>query len=179
MLLFCSCNENYSPKPRGYFRIDFPEKKYIHYSSAECPFSFSIPEYAYVEKDSNRGAEHCWMYVVFPKLNGQLYLTYKELKNDLFTYTEDSRNLVYRHTVKADAIDENRIVIADKNIYGMQYEIGGNAASNIQFYLTDSVHHFLRGSLYFYALPQSDSLAPVIAFVKKDIDEMIKTFRWK
>lgn len=172
-----ACKNDYSPKPRGYYRIELPEKKYKTYSSPDCPFSFDVPDYAVVLKDSNRLAEPCWFYISFPSLNGQLYFTYKPIQNNLFDLTEDSRNMAYKHTVKANAINENKI--KGNNLNGVLYDIGGNAASNMQFYLTDSVHHFLRGSLYFFAPPESDSLEPVVNFVKQDVKVFINSFKWK
>jgi gliding motility-associated lipoprotein GldD len=177
IIAFASCKNDYVPKPRGYFRINLPEKKYVHYASPQCPFSFDIPEYANVLQDTNRLAEPCWFYITFPTLNGQLYFTYKSVKNNFQKLTEDNRNMVYKHTAKASAINET--VISNNGVYGISYEIGGNAASNMQFYLTDSVNHFLRGSLYFYAPPQSDSLAPVINFVQEDVRVFINSFQWK
>lgn len=179
VVIISSCIKDYAPKPRGYFRIDMPEKKYIHYVSPDCPFEFDLPVYAEVKKDSNRLAEPCWMYVVFPSLNAQLYLTYKTINNDMEKYAEDSRTMVYKHTVKASAIDENVINNTQNHVHGIMYDIGGNAASNLQFYVTDSVNHFIRASLYFNAPPQSDSLAPSISFVRGDILRLVNTLKWK
>jgi gliding motility-associated lipoprotein GldD len=75
-----------------------------------------------------------------------------------------------------------QIAIRDPNrkMYGLIYEINGmSAASPYQFYLTDSTTHWLRGSLYFDAIPNNDSLAPVIDFVKTDIQHLFETIRWK
>jgi len=37
----------------------------------------------------------------------------------------------------------------------------------------------LRGALYFNEQPRLDSIQPVLDFVKKDIDVMIRSFKWK
>ena len=74
------------------------------------------------------------------------------------------------------------IAISDpaRKMYGLAYQIKGmGAASPYQFYLTDSTSHFMRGSLYFDAVPNNDSLAPVIEFVEKDIQHLFETIRWK
>lgn len=176
--VFSSCTKDYSPKPRGYFRIDLPQKKYIHYVPENCPFEFDIPTYAEIKYDTNRFAEPCWMYLVFPSINGQLYITYKPVTENLIKYTEEARSMVYKHTVKANAINE-KIIHTQNNAHGMLYDIGGNAASSVQFYITDSVKHYVRASLYFYAPPQADSLAPVISFVREDITHFIDSFKWK
>jgi gliding motility-associated lipoprotein GldD len=178
MLVFIACQKNHTPKPRGYFRIDMPERKYVLYENKSCTFQFEMPAYAEVKPDTNRFAEPCWIYVLFPTFNGQLYITYKSLKNDLATYAEGSRSLVYKHTVKANGIEET-VINTPNHVHGMLYDIGGNAASNLQFYVTDSVHHFIRGSMYFNVVPQSDSLAPVMQFLKEDIVHMINTLQWK
>ncbi len=176
--LVSSCQDTtYTPKPRGYFRIDFPHKTYKKYDSA-CPFTFEYPVYANVEVDDERNGEPCWLNVQFPKFNGTLHLSYKELKNNLQRYTEDSRTLTNKHIVKASAIDETPIKTPN-GVYGIKYDIEGNTASSVQFYVTDSVHHFLRGALYFNVQPQVDSLAPVIRFVEDDIDHIISTLNWK
>ena len=49
------------------------------------------------------------------------------------------------------------------------YEITGNAASHIQFHITDSTNNFIKGSLYFYAKPNYDSILPAVAYIKEDI----------
>lgn len=179
IMLVTACHPDYTPKPRGYFRIEFPEKKYVHFSNPGCPFSFDIPDYGIVIPDSGRFAEPCWMNLVFEVFNGEINMSYKPLNNNLNKFTEDSRTLVYKHTVRAEAIDERLISDPANNVYGLLYEIGGNAASSVQFYVTDSTSHFLRGALYFNVPPQSDSLAPVIEFIKEDVKHMIQSIRWK
>jgi gliding motility-associated lipoprotein GldD len=167
-----------TPKPRGYFRINFPEHTYKTFEPANCPYTFEIPTYATAIPDTNRFAEKCWYYLVLPKFNGQVYFTYKSLNNDLYEYTENTRTLVYKHTSRASSINENVITFSD-GVSGILYDIGGDAASPLQFYVTDSTSHFLRGSLYFNAPPNSDSIAPVLEFVKKDILHLLKTVKWK
>lgn len=179
VLAITSCHEaDYTPKPRGYYRIDFPKKEYKLYDGGTCPFKFEYPKYASVDIDSERDAQPCWLNVQFRSFNGTLHLSYKEVKNNLYQYTEDSRSLTDKHMVKASAIDETQIV-GQNHVYGVKYDIEGNTASAVQFYVTDSVQHFLRGSLYFNLPPQIDSLEPVIKFVEADIDHLINTFSWK
>lgn len=184
MIFFISCNDDYTPKPKGYFRISFPEHKYKLYDPAFCPFSFEIPVYAAIERDSvfldTIPENPCWMNLNFPEYNGSLYLSYKEInqQHGLEKLINDSHILTFKHTVKASGIDES--IISSKNhVYGLYYNIEGNAASNIQFFVTDSFNHFIRGSLYFNNTPNVDSLAPVIHFVEQDIRHMIGTLKWK
>ncbi len=178
-----SCTETFTPKPRDYFRIDLPEKSYLEYTSHACPFRFQYPAYASIERDSiffNEPAENpCWLNIDFKNLGGKIHLSYKEIneQNSLSKLLEDSHKLAFKHTRKAQYIDES-VLENDHGVSGILYEIGGNAASNAQFFLTDSVRHYIRGSLYFSSTPNEDSLAPVIKFVKEDMMRMFKSFEW-
>lgn len=166
-----------APKPRAYFRLSFPEKKYVAYDSA-CPFSFEIPTYSEIKKDDNYRAEPCWLNLNFPDLNGTLHLTYHEVHNDIDTLLDQTYELASKHQIKASGIEEKLVSRDSSKVYGLIYEIGGNAASSIQFFLTDSTKHFIRGALYFNVAPNTDSIAPVLDFVRKDVYHMIETFEW-
>jgi len=174
---FC-CKRHYTPKPSGYLRIDFPEKAYQIYNSS-CPFTFEYPLYGIIIPDSSKISEPCWMNIEFPQFGGKIHISYKPVRNNVNIYIEDSRTLAYKHTVKADAIRETLYTDDEKKVYGLLYEISGDAASSIQFYLTDSIRHFLRGSLYFNVQPNADSLAPVIDFFMEDIMHLVETLEWK
>src|ERR1035437_3399708 len=169
-----------TPRPFAYFRIDLPEKKYSVFSDA-CPFEFEYPSnYARVLADSEKNADPCWKNVVYPRFSAEINLSYKPIiGNNLEKYLDDSWALATRHQVKASGMPETPIRRDSAKVYGLMFEIEGNAASSLQFYVTDSTHHFLRGALYFYAHPNYDSLAPVIAFLKKDVERMITTLKWK
>jgi gliding motility-associated lipoprotein GldD len=175
---FAGCKHHYTPKPAGYLRIDFPEKAYQIYNSS-CPYTFEYPLYGKIVPDTSRIAEPCWVNIEFPQFAGKIHISYKPVKNNVNTYIEDCRTLAYKHTVKADAIRETLYTDDERKVYGLLYEIKGDAASNIQFYLTDSTRHFLRGSLYFNVKPNADSLAPVIDFFREDIMHLIETVEWK
>jgi gliding motility-associated lipoprotein GldD len=178
--LLSSCGSDYAPKPRGYYRIELPAKEYKHYSGA-CHYEFDIPTYAEVVPDSSRDTRPCWTNVVYKGLNGRIHISYYDIKSpEMFgNLIEDSRRLAFKHTVKAEGIDESRISNPKEKVYGLYYAIDGNTASSVQFFLTDSNKHFLRGALYFYTEPRQDSIQPVLNFVKEDIDVMLKTFKWK
>jgi len=175
-LFLLACGNNYTPKPRGYFRIDLPLKDYKQYTSS-CPYTFEYPAYTVVVTTNKD--EPCWLNIYYPKLDATIHLSYKEVEGNLSLLLEDTRTFVYKHTIKADAIEENLYSNAGKDVHGILYEIKGNAASAIQFYITDSTKHFIRGALYFNALPNKDSLAPVIEFVHQDILHLIETTEWK
>jgi gliding motility-associated lipoprotein GldD len=179
-ILISSCGSDYSPKPRAYFKIDLPEKKYQNYSS-DCLFSFEFPVYASVIPDKNKDAKPCWMDVYYPQFNGRVHLSYQSFstRKQFDSLVEDARTFAFKHTVKATAIDEAMISYPEKKVYGIYYSIDGNTASSVQFFLTDSTNNYLRGALYFNEQPRLDSIQPVLDFIKKDIDHMIKTFKWQ
>jgi gliding motility-associated lipoprotein GldD len=176
----CSGNHDYSPKPRGYFRIVFPKKEYQSYT-ANCPFTFIYPKYAYIEPDRHADAKPCWLNMQFPQFRGTLHLSYEHInsKKEFNELIEDAHKLSFKHTVKATSIDEGLIRYPGRRVYGIYYTIDGNAASSVQFFLTDSTRNYIRGALYFNTEPRLDSIQPVLTFVKKDVDLMIKSFRWK
>ena len=132
-----------------------------------------------MENDKNYRAESCWLNLEFPSLNGTLHLTYHPLNGDINEYLEETNELASKHQIKASGIEEKLVFRDSSKVYGLIYEIGGNAASSIQFFLTDSTKHFIRGALYFNVAPNTDSIAPVVDFVRKDIYHMIETFEWK
>jgi gliding motility-associated lipoprotein GldD len=179
-LTACSGDPVPTPKPRGYFNIDLPEKKYQTYAG-DCAFTFDYPVYGKVEPDRDKNAQPCWNNLVFPQFNGRLHLTYHKIdsKKHFTQLVEYARELAFKHTVKANSIDQKLISFPDKKVYGVYYAIDGNTASSVQFFLTDSVKNYFRGALYFNERPQYDSIQPVVNFVKKDIDVMINSFRWK
>ncbi|MCE9540926.1 MAG: gliding motility lipoprotein GldD [Bacteroidetes bacterium] len=179
-LVSCSSDDDdtIAPKPRSYFRLSFPEKKYVTYDSV-CPFTFEMPVYSHIDRDRNFRAEPCWLNLNFPTFNGTLHLSYKAVNGNIKEYLEDTYTLASKHQIKASGIEEQLISRDSNKVYGLIYEIKGNAASSIQFFLTDSTRHFIRGALYFNAIPNTDSIAPVLEFIKKDIYQMIATFKWK
>jgi len=178
LLIFTGCKKKYTPKPRAYFRIDLPEKKYQTFES-DCPYTFQYPVYANILNDQSKITEKCWINIDFNKIGGRIHISYKEVNNNITQLLEDSRNLAYKHSIKADAIHEQVFIKPDKKVYGILYEIEGNAASPVQFFLTDSTNHYVRGALYFNTEPNKDSLAPVIRFIKDDIIYFIESFEWK
>jgi len=177
LLSLTACKKKYLPKPRGYFRIDFPEKRYQYYKS-DCDYSFEYPVYGQIVKYNNAGGGPCWINIEFPPYKGKIHITYWPLENNLYQHVEDVRSLAYKHIIKADDIIENQITYPERNVYGIFYTIKGNTASSASFFITDSTRHFLSGALYFSVRPNSDSLGPVINFFKKDMQHLIKTFEW-
>ena len=176
--LLVSCGENYTPLPRGYFRIDFPEHTY-RLSDTTFPYYFEYPEYAELQNSPHNPDSMYWINVIYPQFKATVYLSYKNVDGNLITYLEDAYTLVSKHIPKADAINDSLIVDNERNIFGLTYKIeGSGAASPYQFFVTDSASHFLRGALYFDIVPNNDSLEPVIDFITDDIKHLINTLEW-
>ncbi len=174
-----SCNSHYTPKPRGYFRIDMPRHQYRTFDST-FPYRFDYPTYAHITDDRNAPRQKYWIDIRYPQYKATLHISYKVVHHNLRKYLEDSRKLVTKHIAKASAINDSLVIDPGRELYGMTYDIeGNNVASPYQFILTDSSRNFLRGALYFYVIPNNDSLEPVIQFIKDDIRHLIKTFHWK
>lgn len=179
VLVIASCGNSYVPKPKGFFRIDLPEKKYVLFDTT-YPFVFEYPLYSVIIPDTLKNAEPFWLNLYFPAFNGQVNVSYKNVENNLSKYTEDAYSLAMKHIPKASNIVEQNINYPENKVYGIIYDIEGTgAASAYQFYVTDSTENFMRGALYFNVTPNNDSLAPVISFLKKDISHMIETLKWK
>ena len=181
---FFGCKEKYTPKPRGYFRIDFPEKKYGK-SAENFPYFFDIPVYAVIESDYRNPEQPYWINVKVPANRAEIHISYYEMegnntqkRNLLGAYMEESRKLAYKHSIKANAIEEKLFLNHENQVFGTIYKIEGNAASPIQFFLTDSTRHFLRGALYIREVPNIDSLKPVIDFLETDVIRLIETTYW-
>ncbi|WP_343700328.1 gliding motility lipoprotein GldD [Chitinophaga sp.] len=184
LLLAACAQQGSTPKPRGYFRIDLPEKKYQTFNEPGYPYTFEYPVYAGIVKDTlffdEKAENPWWINIDFPSFNGKIYLSYKEIgaRNSLDKLINDAFKLTYKHTYKAESIEEQDIHTHHR-VHGLFYEVGGNAASAKQFYATDSGRHFLRGALYFYAPPNADSLAPLHRFLEEDMWHLVKTLQWK
>ena len=179
-----SCNTDYVQKPRGYFKIDLPQKQYQVFDQASYPYSFEYPVYGTVVKDSlffdQKTENEYWVNIEFPRFNGRIHLSYKEIGVNAFdSLVNDAFTMSYKqHTYKASAIQPEPFT-TPMGYGGVYFTLKGNAATGNQFFITDSTRHFLRGALYFNATPNADSLQPVNDFLKKDVEHLINTLRWK
>ncbi|SHM39152.1 gliding motility lipoprotein GldD [Chitinophaga sp. CF418] len=186
LLAFSACQQNYTPKPRGYFQINFPKREYRLFDVPGYPYTFEYPVYANIVKDSlffgEKTENPYWINVEFPSLNGKIYMSYKEIgqggKNNFQQLVNDAFKMTYKHTYKAEYIEE-KAINTPSHVTGQFYDVGGNAASAKQFYATDSTRHFLRGALYFDAAPNADSLAPVQQFLQQDMWHLVETLKWR
>jgi len=174
-IVFIYCNRTYIPKPRGFYRIDLPEHKYQEYKS-DFPYNFTHSVYSNVKVINKDSA---WVNVEYPSLNGKIHMSYKSINNNLQVFVEEAHMLAYKHSSKSDGISETKYLHPENDVYGVLYEIKGNVASSVQFFLTDSVRNFMRGALYIEVEPDKDSLAPVIRYLKEDIISLMESLRWK
>jgi gliding motility-associated lipoprotein GldD len=179
------CRETSVPKPLGYFRIDLPKREYEAFDNQranhkDLPFSFEYPAYGKISPASENLKETGWLNIEFPRYKAKIYLTYKDINNNFEALMEQTYKMnVKNHISKADAIKEQVFSNQENKVFGILYDLKGNTASAVQFYVTDSVRHYLRGSLYFDSEPDADSLEPVINFFRGDIVHLIETLNWK
>ncbi len=170
-----SCQNEYSPKPRGYFRLEVPEADYQRFSPGDCPYSFEKNTTArWIDKNN------CWGDIYYPSIKARLQLTYKPVtEKNLETLLQDGQDLALKHQVKADGMRERIYTNQEQSVYGILYKIEGDAATSSQFFVTDSTHHFLRGVLYFYAAPNADSLRPVNNYMYDETVRLIESLEWQ
>lgn len=194
LTLFLSCNSVYSPKRRGYFKIDFPLHEYRSFDQKGYPYSFEYPVYANIIQDTSffeaSPENPWWINIDFPRFNARIYISYKDIgretgqgatgriPNNFDKLREDAYKMTFKHTYKASSIEDS-VLRTPLGISGIFFNVGGNAATAKQFYLTDSTRHFLRGALYFDVAPNEDSLSIVNRFLQQDMLHLINTFRWR
>jgi len=185
LLIACAGEQtNPVPKPRTYPRVDFPEKTYKQLDREMCYFGFEMPVYAEIRNYSGEiedsGNRQCWFDINIPDFNGKIHCSYYPINkaNSLDSLIYDSFTLVGKHTIKAQYIKETRIELPN-NVSGILFNLTGPSASPTQFFLTDSLRHFFRGSLYFENKTQVDSMQIIYNFVNQDIEHILNTFHWK
>lgn len=173
-----------TPKPKGYFKLELPEKhEYQSFSDPNFPFTFEYPVYGKITQDTNlvlqENAEG-WLNVSFNDYKATIYLSYKPI-TEAYPFdrlVNESFTLSYKHDKKADYIKTSEIETPNR-LKGVVYQVGGNAASAHQFFVTDSTKNFIRGSLYFEVLPNADSLKPANDFLKEDMLHLVNTLQFK
>lgn len=175
MLIFLSisCNKEKLPKPKGYLNLEYPKVGYRTLNK-NTPYSFDISKNTRVKELPNH-----WLKIQYPALKASVDITYRPINNNLRELLIEAEKLVLEHTVKADHISWRDYTDTNKKVYGKMCEISGNAASQVQFHVTDSTNHFLKGSLFFYTKPNYDSILPAVEYIKKDMIQMLETLKWK
>lgn len=181
LLFMASCGEEERPlpKPKGYLRIDLPEKDYVKVDTIGR-YAFEMPSYAELTYDPFSPQEKNWVNVEMPCFKASIHLTHKDVKGNLGEYLEDVHTMITKHLQKANGMNDSLISNPEHKVYGMLIEMDGKGvATPMQFYLTDSTANFIRGALYFNFVPNNDSMQPVIDYLRQDIDRMINSFEWK
>ncbi|SDX95664.1 gliding motility lipoprotein GldD [Flavobacterium degerlachei] len=173
LLLFSGCKDDVFPKPASHLRLDYPMAKYVDFEN-DCPFSFEMNSDAVI-----KGEKDCGFTISYPKMKATIYLTYKPVNSNINFLLRDAQKLTYEHVIKADDILEQPYLDPSKKVYGMFYQVDGNAATNSQFYVTDSTKHFVTGSVYFYTKPNYDSIMPAASYVRNDMQRLMETLKWK
>lgn len=173
VFLVASCEEEVTVKPQAKLRLEYPKPAYKT-MSLPCPYQFDKNEFATLEQNRN-----CGFSIAYPTMSATVYLTYRPIMDgDLNSLLYDAQKLAYDHNSRADAIPEQLFVNGDNDVYGMFYEINGNAATQAQFYVTDSINHFLLGALYFDAKPNFDSIYPAVVYLRNDMRKIMESLRW-
>ena len=183
-LCLFSCNSSYTAgKKKGYFKIDFPEKKYRQFDQPGYPYTFEYPVYAQVSKDStffDDKAGDWWINIDVPQFAGRIYISYKEIgtQNNFDSLRNDAYKMATQQHINISTGITDSLMITPNGVGGLYYSLEGNTATANQFFLTDTTKHFLRGALYFDAEPNADSLGIVNDFLKKDLQHLINTLKW-
>ncbi|MGI9547992.1 MAG: gliding motility lipoprotein GldD [Flavobacteriaceae bacterium] len=171
-LILISCKEEVLPKPKAALRLEYDAGDEVKFKSEN--FEFQLNSLAQVEYGDDSS-----LTLNYPQMKGTIFITYKRVSNNLERLLTDAQKLSYEHVVKADNIVEQPFVNEQDRAYGMYYEVMGNAASQAQFYVTDSIDHFVTGSLYFYAKPNYDSIYPAAVYLQKDMRDIMESLRWR
>lgn len=171
--VFVSCNETATPKPDGFLSLEYPEAHYSYYTENKCGFKFEKNNIATIVLD-----EDCAFKIDYPQMKASIYINYRPVENNLELLLKDAQKLTYNHTMKADDIKETVFEHPEKDVYGMFYRVSGDAATNVQFYATDSVRNFVVGTLYFYAKPNFDSIYPATKYIENDMMTIMETLEW-
>lgn len=172
IILCLSCKEETLPKPKAFLNLEYGETVY-HGLSIKRPYFFEISKTVSIKNEPNN-----WLKIEYPELKASIDITYRKIDGNLRELLIESEKLVFKHTIKAEQISSNEYSNNPKRVFGTLYEITGNAASQIQFHLTDSTDHFIKGALYFKTKPNYDSILPAVNFIKKDILHLMETIQW-
>lgn len=174
LILLISCkNEEILPKPKGYLSLDYPKTTYKKLT-LKRPYLFDVSKNSTVKSLPNN-----WLKIEYPALNASVDITYRPIQNNLRELLIEAEKLVFEHTIKAEQISSNNFENSLKKVYGSMYDITGNSASQVQFHVTDSSKHFLKGSLFFYVKPNYDSVLPAVDYIKKDMVKIMESLEWE
>ncbi len=171
LFVLSSC-EQPVPKPDAMLRLEYPSAVYESLETG-CAYTFKKNKQSVLKEP-----ESCQLQIQYPFMKATVHLTYRKVNSNIDSLLTDAQKLTYEHVIKADDIIEQPYINDENKVYGMLYQVGGNAASQTQFYATDSTTHFLTGALYFYAKPNYDSILPAVSYVEKDIRKLMESLKW-
>ncbi|GIM48938.1 gliding motility lipoprotein GldD [Capnocytophaga stomatis] len=175
VLFFASCGGETFPKPKAALRLEYPQAEYKKYSNnSDCSFTFDVNSLSHVKQKG----KSCDLDIEYPKMKATIYLSYKKVDNNIRNLLRDAQKFTYDHTIKADNIASTVFVNDTTRVYGMFYQVYGNAASQAQFYATDSVSNFISGSVYFKVTPNYDSIQPASNYLEKDVRRIMESLKW-
>lgn len=178
VVIISSCKDANVPKPYGYYRIDLPKHSYTNIDTLNLPFKFDKPANVLLIKHKIV-KKNIWFDLYYPQLDANIYCSCMPVKENLGELSEDARKVVYKHSIRADGIGERAFDNAKNNVHGILYDLKGNTASSLQFVLTDSTKNFFRAVLYFNTVPNKDSLAPAINYIREDVIRIMESFTWR
>lgn len=176
VFLITSCKDEQLPKPKGFLALNFPSAEYNLFDP-DCHYEFEVNNISTIRVA--KGNVPCWYNIYYPLMDATIYITYQPVNNNIDSLLMDAQRLPLQHTIKADFIEGDIYSNPSQKVHGMLYEVEGNAASQAQFYITDSIRHFMTGSLYFNQRPNYDSIMPAAQYLKRDIQHLIETVRWQ
>jgi gliding motility-associated lipoprotein GldD len=180
IVLASGCSDDAIPKPRGYFRIDLPVDS-TNTVASNCPFTAEVPVYAHLMKGAGTGdgdGTVCWTDLLFPGQRAAVHMTWRSVHGDLPELINDAHEFKAKHESMATRIRAEEVLRDSARVFGTIFDVDGNVASPMVFYLTDSTSNFLYGALYFDVRPNSDSLAPVTERIRADIRRFAHTLHW-
>ena len=176
--MFSACRRSVVPKPYGYFRIAIPDTAYAYSDLKGYPYQFRLSNNAFVVEHAHEGDRY-WIDIQYPTINATIHCSYKPVANNLRALSQDAHEFLYSHSTVASAIPAQEYANDERRVYGLYYELHGNTATPIQFYLTDSVAHFFRASVYCNTVPNQDSLAPIYEYLRQDARVIMESMVWR
>lgn len=160
------------PKPNAFLKLNYPN---AIYTSSDTSKVYRLEHSTYANFSIKKNH---WGTLYYPNLNAQISITYQPINNNLKQLVRDAEKLTYKHTLKADNIQVYPFENSNTKVYARLFKLTGNVASPLQFQATDSIKHFLYGSLYFNSRPNYDSILPAIDYVQKDVKHLIESLEW-
>ena len=167
--IFFSCVDSNLPKQSAFLRIEFPEPNYINlnffYNLSAADINVINPKQFSLN---------------YPKMNLVVDMSLNKISNaeDLENNFRDFSLTLETHSKKSNGMFVREYEDIDNRVYAKIFEMRGDVASPIQFYLTDSISNFINGSLNLKFKSKYDSIFPTIQYVKNDILVLVESLNW-